>query len=206
MPSRMASAHGLGVLLGIAALAILVTFAALAGDAMRVVAFAIYGSSLVLLYLASTCYHAFSAPRVKRFFRILDHAAIYLLIAGTYTPVALVTLKGGWGWTLFGLVWGLAVLGIGATVFLVGRFKVLSLGIYIAMGWIVVIAGKPLIAAMPTGGLMWLFGGGLAYTGGAFVYASKRLPFNHAIWHLFVLLGSICHFFCILFYVLPRSL
>lgn len=195
--------HGLGTLLGIAGLAVLVTFAALAGDTVRVVAFAVYGSSLVLLYGASTTYHAVRSPQRKRLFRILDHAAIYLLIAGTYTPVTLVTLQGAWGWTLFGIVWGLAALGVTSTLFFVGRFKALTLGVYIAMGWIGAIAVKPLFAALPTAALLWLLAGGLAYTGGAVFYAWKRLPFNHAIWHLFVLAGSVCHFVCILLYILP---
>jgi len=194
--------HGLGTLLSLAGLVVLVT---LAGDPLRLVAFAVYGGSLVMLYAASTCYHAARSVRRKRLLRIVDHAAIYLLIAGTYTPVTLVALRGVWGWILFGLVWGLAVFGIIFTLLFVGRFKALTLGIYIAMGWIGVIAGKQLFVALPTGALVWLLVGGLSYTGGAVFYAWKRLPFNHAIWHLFVLGGSICHFIAVYRYVLPTA-
>ncbi|MCK5799034.1 MAG: hemolysin III family protein [Deltaproteobacteria bacterium] len=195
--------HALGIVLGLATLAILVIPAAQAGDPRRVVAFAVYGSSLVLLYLASTGYHAFRDERTKRRWRVFDHAAIYLLIAGTYTPVTLITLRGAWGWTLFGIVWGLALFGVIFTLFLTGRFKILSLAIYLAMGWIGVVAGKPLVAAMPQGGLLWLAAGGVAYTGGTVFYMWKRLPYHHAIWHLFVLAGSACHVVMTARYIAP---
>jgi hemolysin III len=195
--------HGIGAGLSIAALAILVTFAGLAGDAWRVVTFSIYGSTLILLYLASTFYHSFQSPRAKEILRVLDHSAIFLLIAGTYTPFTLVSLRGGWGWTLFGLIWGFAVGGIVLEVFFMDRFKGLSVAIYVGMGWLVMIALKPLLAAVPVGGLLWLGIGGLTYSLGVIFYAWRSFPFNHAIWHLFVLGGSVCHFFCILFYVLP---
>ena len=195
--------HGIGAGLSIAALSILVTFAGLFGDAWRVVSFSIYGATLILLYLASTFYHSFQAPRVKKFFRVLDHSAIFLLIAGTYTPFTLVNLRGGWGWTLFGLIWGSAICGILLEIFFIDRFKTLSMAIYIAMGWLVILAFKPLLSAVPAGGMIWLGVGGLIYTLGVVFYLWERIPFNHAIWHLFVLGGSVCHFFCILFYVLP---
>jgi hemolysin III len=197
--------HGIGAGLAAAALAVLVTFASIGGDAWRVVSFSIYGATLILLYLASTFYHGFRAAKLKNLFRIFDHSAIYLLIAGTYTPFMLVTLRGGWGWSLFGVTWGLAAFGIVMTVLLMKRFKLISVLAYVGMGWLIVIAFRPLVAALPLGGIVWLFSGGAAYTLGLIFYASKRIPFNHAIWHLFVLSGSICHFFAILLYVLPGS-
>ena len=197
--------HGIGAGLGIAALAILVTSAGLHGDAWRVVSFSIYGSTLILLYLASTFYHSIQSPRAKKTFRVLDHSAIFLLIAGTYTPFTLVNLRGAWGWTLFGLVWGLAIGGIILKVFFVGRFRILSVCLYIGMGWLVLIAFKPLLSVIPVNGIIWLGIGGLAYTFGVIFYAFKQIPFNHAIWHLFVLAGSVCHFFSIFFYVLPMD-
>jgi len=195
--------HGIGVGLSVAALSVLVTLAGRFGDAWHVVSFSIYGTTLVLLYLASTMYHSFRSPHMKRLFRVMDHAAIFLLIAGTYTPFTLVTLRGAWGWTLFGLVWTLALSGILLKVFFMNRFAILSVVLYIGMGWIVVVALKPLITALPTGGMIWLGAGGLAYTLGVAFYLWKALPFNHAIWHLFVLGGSVCQFLSILFYVLP---
>lgn len=195
--------HGIGAGLSIAALSILVTFAGLFGDAWRVVSFSIYGATLILLYLASTFYHSFQSPRLKEIFRVLDHSAIFLLIAGTYTPFTLVNLRGVWGWTLFGLIWGLAIFGILLEVFFMDRFKALTMVTYVGMGWMVIIAFKPLLSAVPVGGMVWLCVGGLTYTLGVIFYLWDRVPFNHAIWHLFVLGGSVCHFFCMLFYVLP---
>ncbi len=194
--------HSIGAGLSVAALAILVSYAGMAGDAWRVVSFAIYGTCLMLLYLASTFYHAFSSPRLKRVLRTLDHATIFLLIAGTYTPISLVSMGGGWGWTLFGLIWGFAVVGICVELFSKNRPQWLAIAIYVGMGWLVVIAVKPLIGALEAGALVWLLLGGVSYTGGVVFYVWKRLPYNHAIWHLFVLAGSICHFFCFLLYVL----
>jgi hemolysin III len=194
--------HGIGAGLSVAALVVLVTLSAMGGDAWRVVSFSIYGACLVSLYLASMFYHAFRAPRLKSIFRIFDHVAIFLLIAGTYTPVALVSLGGGWGWTLFGLIWGLAVFGILLEVFFMDRFRWLTMGVYIGMGWLVVIAIKPVVEALPVGALVWLGAGGVAYTGGVVFYLWKKLPYSHAIWHLFVLGGSACHFFAFLFHVL----
>ncbi len=195
--------HGIGAALSIAGLTVLVVLAALYGDAWHVVSVSIYGSSLVLLYLASTLYHSFRQPRVKRFFKIADHAAIYLLIAGTYTPFMLVSLRGPWGWSLLGTIWGLAVVGIVFKFFFIGRYERLSLVIYLLMGWLCVVAAQPMITRIPAGGLLWLVAGGLAYSLGVIFYRWEVLRYNHAIWHLFVLAGSICHFFAILFYVLP---
>lgn len=188
-----------------AGLAVLVTLAALKGTAWHIVGCSVYGATLVLLYTASTLYHSVRSPRLKRFFRIIDHASIYLLIAGTYTPFTLVNLRGGWGWTLFGLVWGLAALGILFKVFFVGRFSIASTAVYLLMGWLVVIAIKPLLTLVPSGGILWLLAGGLAYTAGVVFFAWERMPYNHAVWHVFVLTGSICHYFAVLFYVLPAN-
>ncbi len=195
--------HGLGVAFSIAGLVLLVVRAALYGDAWQVVSFSIYGSSLILLYLASTLYHGIRSKRVKKIFRIFDHSAIYLLIAGTYTPFLLVTLRGPWGWSLFGVIWGLALLGIVFKASFGPKYNTLSTIFYILMGWVVIIAIKPLIAALPAHGLMWLVAGGLAYTSGVIFYAWEKLPFNHAIWHSFVLAGSFLHFFAVLFYISP---
>jgi hemolysin III len=195
--------HGLGVVLSITALVLLTTLAARSGDVWRIVSSAIYGSTLVALYLSSVLYHSFRAPGVKRVFRYFDHSAIYLLIAGSYTPFTLVTLRGAWGWILFGLVWGVAALGLLMTVIGIGRSRVLASLVYIGMGWLIVIAIKPLLAAIPPGGIAWLVAGGLLYTFGVVFYIWKKLPFHHAVWHLFVLGGSVCHFIAILLYVLP---
>jgi hemolysin III len=196
--------HGVGALLAIAGVAVLVTLAAQRGTARHVVACSIFGATLVLLYLASTLYHAIPAPRAKRVFQTLDHGGILFLIAGTYTPFTLVTLRGPWGWTLFGIVWGLAVLGILFEVFLPQR-RVLAVGLYLVMGWVVVIALRPLVAAIAPGGLTLLVAGGLAYTVGVAFYAWRRLPYHHALWHGFVLAGSTAHFFAVLRYVIPQA-
>jgi len=193
--------HGVGILLSIAGLSILVVFASLYGKAPHIVGATIFGSSLLVMYTASTLYHSFRAPRLKHVLKIVDHASIYLLIAGTYTPFTLVTLRGIWGWILFGIVWGLALLGIVFQIFFVYRFKVLATFAYILMGWLAVIAIKPLVAALPIPGLILLVAGGVAYTSGTVFYLWKSLPYHHAIWHLFVLAGSTCHFFTVLLYV-----
>jgi hemolysin III len=193
--------HGVGLALSIAGLAVLATLAGLRGDPWSIVGACIFGTTLVLLYLASTLYHAIPYPRPKRVLRVLDHSAIYLLIAGTYTPFTLVTLRGVWGWVLFGLVWGLAVLGIITTTAAMDRLKILSIVLYVAMGWLVAIAAKPLIASLSRGGLTLIISGGIVYTSGLLFYAWRRLPYHHTIWHLFVLAGSLLHFFAVLFYV-----
>jgi hemolysin III len=187
--------HGTGVGLSIAALVILVVFAAKLSDAWKVVSFSIYGATMITLYLASTLYHSFPQPKIKRFFRILDHSSIFLLIAGTYTPITIGTMRGGWGWTLFGIIWGLAILGINLKIFALSKLKFVSIAVYILMGWMVLIAIKPLLSAAPASFLLWMLYGGLCYTLGVGFYAAKRMPYHHGIWHLFVLGGSVCHFF-----------
>ena len=195
--------HGIGAVLSIAGLTLLVVLASIYGDVWRIVSVSIYGSCLVILYLCSTLYHSIQIPRVKKVLRLFDHAAIYLLIAGSYTPFALVTMRGPLGWTIFGIVWGLAVLGILFKVWFIGRFEVLATIGYVLMSWICVIALKQMFALLGAGGMTWLFLGGAAYMIGVIFYAWQKLPYNHAIWHLFVLSGSVCHFFAILFHVLP---
>lgn len=198
--------HGIGTLLAVAGLVLLIVLAYLHGDFWHIVSFSIYGTTLVLLYLASTLYHSFTNEKIKRIFKILDHSAIYLLIAGTYTPFTLVPLHGVLGWTIFGLVWGFAVIGIALKVFYTGRFKILSTLCYLGMGWFIVFAIKPLIDTVPALGMTWLLVGGLFYTLGSVFYLWKGLPYNHAIWHLFVLAGSISHFIAVFFYILPIPL
>lgn len=197
--------HGLGTLLSVAGLVLMVVFAARYGDAWHVVSTAIFGTTLVLLYTASTLYHSLRGERLKVLLQKFDHAAIFLLIAGSYTPFALVTLRGPWGWSLFGVVWGLAVVGVTIKFRLAGRFRVVSTLIYIAMGWLVLVAIKPLVVALPAGGMKLLVAGGLCYTGGAVFYLWKRLPFHHAIWHLWVLAGSACHWAAVFVYVVPAG-
>jgi hemolysin III len=197
--------HGLGLLLSIGGLAILVAAASVRGDAWHVVGCAVFGATLVLLYAASTLYHGIHSRRAKRVLRQLDYAAIFLLIAGTYTPFTLVSLRGSWGWTLLALVWGLALLGIALQVTIPSRARRLSVPIYLAMGWLVVIAIEPLVRSVHPQGLLLLFLGGLAYTLGVVFFAWRRLPYNHAVWHVFVLAGSACHFSCVLGYVIPSA-
>jgi hemolysin III len=198
--------HGIGTLLSVAGLVLLTVLAYLHGDIWHIVSFSIYGTTLVLLYLASTLYHSFTNERIKRIFKILDHSAIYLLIAGTYTPFTLVPLHGVLGWTVFGVVWGLAMIGIVLKIFFAGRFNILSTLCYLGMGWFIVFAIKPLIATVPALGMTWLLVGGLFYTLGSIFYLWKKIPYNHAIWHLFVLAGSISHFIAVFFYILPVPL
>ena len=197
--------HGVGAGLSISALSILVVMASFGGDPWRIVSFSIYGAALVLLYLASTLYHSFQWPGVKQLFRKFDHAAIFLLIAGTYTPFTLVMIRGAWGWVLFGLVWGIALVGIVFQTVCIGRFHVVSTLMYVAMGWLVVIAIKPVLNTVPTPALLWLLGGGLCYTVGVIFYVLHRMPYHHMVWHLFVLAGSVLHFFSIMFFVLPQK-
>lgn len=197
--------HGLGLALSIVGLSVLVTFAAFSRDAWVVVGCAVFGVSLVVLYAASTLYHALRAPRLKWCLRVLDHGAIFLLIAGTYTPFLLVSLRGPWGWSLFGVVWALAVAGMVLKLFLLGRFRIMSTLIYLFMGWLVLIAFKPLAGALPHASLMMLLAGGVAYTAGTIFYSWERLPYHHAVWHVFVLAGSACHFFAVLGSVLAQA-
>ncbi|MCU7905776.1 MAG: hemolysin III family protein [Candidatus Thiodiazotropha sp. (ex Epidulcina cf. delphinae)] len=197
--------HGIGILLSIAGLALLVSFASLYGDVWHITGCSIYGATLILLYTASTLYHGITAPRVKRILQRIDHAAVFLLIAGTYTPFTLVNLRGGWGWTLFGLVWGFAVLGVVLEATGRQRLKWLSLTLYLGLGWLVIIALKPLIDSVETGGLILLLLGGLCYSLGVVFYVWERLAYHHAVWHLFVMAGSVLHFFSVFFYVVPTG-
>jgi hemolysin III len=197
--------HGIGLVLVLVAVPILIVLAATSGNIWHVVGVAIYGTTLISLYTASTMYHAVRHPAAKRALRILDHSAIYLLIAGTYTPFTLVNLRGAWGWTLFGLVWAFALFGIIWKVLRVERDEVVSTILYVAMGWLVVIAVRPLFRAIPVSGLAWLLAGGLAYTLGVAFFGASRLRFNHAVWHVFVLMGSACHYVAVMHYVLPHG-
>lgn len=195
--------HGIGLGLAIAALVVLVVFARIYGDVWYMASFSIYGSTLVMLYLSSTLYHSFPEGKVKNIFEIFDHSAIYLLIAGTYTPLTLISLRGSLGWTIFGIVWGIAVVGIVFKVFWVKKFVILSTLLYIVMGWLIIFAINPLLAAMNKTSIIFLVSGGLLYTLGTIFYVRRKMKYHHAIWHLFVLGGSVCHFFTILF-LLPR--
>jgi len=195
--------HGIGVVLAIAGLAVLSVSAATKGSAWHVVGCAIFGTTLVLLYLASTLYHSIPLPRVKELLRMLDHAAIYLLIAGTYTPFCLVSLRGPWGWSLLGVVWGLALVGVASRAALSKRLPAVSVAVYVLMGWAVLVAAGPLRRQLPAGGLTLLFAGGVLYTAGLAFYGWRRLPYHHAVWHAFVLAGSVLHFFAVLLYVVP---
>ena len=195
--------HGVAAALAIAALVVMIVFAAIEGQARHVTSVTLFGSMLVIMYMMSTLYHAFRSPRVKKVFRILDHSAIFLLIAGTYTPFCLVTLQGAWGWTIFGIVWGLAALGVTFKAVFGPRWEILSTLLYLAMGWLIVIAIAPLWRAMPAGGLFWLFGGGVFYSVGIIFYAWDRPPYCHAIWHLFVLAGSAAHVVAVMGWVIP---
>ncbi|WP_417664497.1 PAQR family membrane homeostasis protein TrhA [Pseudidiomarina donghaiensis] len=196
--------HGVGAIAAIVGLIFMLVWAVSYGDTFHVVSASIYGASLILLYLASTLYHAFPWPRIKAFFQQMDHAAIYVLIAGTYTPFALVNLRGPWGWSLLGVVWGIAVVGVIMEVAMKERKKWLSLSLYLGMGWMALIMIKPMIDSVEPGGLWLLLAGGLAYTFGVIFYVWKSLRFHHAIWHLFVLAGSVLHFLSVFYFVLPQ--
>ncbi|MDD9267927.1 hemolysin III family protein [Paenibacillus sp. GCM10023248] len=197
-----AISHGIGVLLSIAALILLVIQANLHGNAWHLVSFSVFGAALVILYTCSTLLHSVRHPKVKDVFELLDHSAIYVLIAGTYTPYLLVTLRGPLGWTFFGVIWGLALAGIVLKIFFVKRFILISTLCYILMGWLIVVAFKPLYTNLPLGGIVWLVAGGLLYTFGSIFYVWRRIPYHHAIWHIFVLAGSACHFISIIGYVI----
>ncbi|MBN1407237.1 MAG: hemolysin III family protein [Calditrichaceae bacterium] len=197
--------HGIGTALGIAGLSLLVVMAAKQNDVWKIVSFSIYGSTLIILYLASTLYHSFRNEKIKSMLKIIDHASIYILIAGTYTPFMLINLRGPWGWSIFGSIWGMAILGIFFKVFFIGKAKKLSLIVYVFMGWLCMIALKEMLIKIPTGGMIWLAVGGLFYTLGIIFYIWRKLPYNHAVWHLFVLAGSISHYFSVFFYILPEA-
>lgn len=208
-PTQIANtvAPAIGFVLSLPGLVLLIMRAVDSGSAWYVVSFTIYGSSLVISYAVFTLYHIYKFhERWGRIFKILDHSTIYLLIAGTYTPFTLVVLRGHWGWTLFGAVWGLTVLGVVFKFFFVHRFKILAPLVYLFMGWLIIFAIKPAIALIPPGGLHLLLAGGVFYSLGLVFYAWKRLLFHHAIWHLFVLAGSACHYFAICDHLLRRAI
>ncbi len=190
--------HGAGLILSIAGFMVLLVLAAVRGSAWRIVSCAVYGSTLICLYTASTLYHGIRSRRLKRVLKICDHSAIYLLIAGTYTPFLLVNLRGSWGWSLFAVIWGLAMAGILFKVWFVEHFPVLSTVVYLLMGWLALVAVKPMLLSVPQSGVLWLLAGGVLYTVGVVFYAWKKIPYNHAIWHGFVLAGSTCHYFAVL--------
>ncbi len=193
--------HGIGALLSIAALVILVAFASINGDVIQIISFSIYGFTLFFLFTSSTLYHSIFHEKSKQVFRILDHIAIYLVIAGSYTPIALVAMKGTWGWIIFVLVWSMAAMGIILKIFTINQSKFFSTFLYIIMGWLIVIASKPMMNTLPPGLFMWLLLGGLIYTLGIVFYICKKIPFNHGIWHIFVLGGTIIHYLGILFHL-----
>jgi hemolysin III len=197
--------HGIGAALSVAALILLIVVSSQHGDTRRVVTLTIYGVSLLVVYMASTCFHSVRpGTRYRRMLRVWDHAAIYMFIAGTYTPLLLVFVRGGWGWSLFGVLWGLALVGTLIKVHFVGRYDLVSTAVYIAMGWIGLLAIRPFLTMIPTGALWWLLAGGITYTIGVIFYLWERLRFSHAVWHLFVLGGSVCHFFALFLYVAPK--
>ncbi|MEK4665787.1 hemolysin III family protein [Priestia sp. FSL H7-0729] len=195
--------HGIGAALSVAALVILIVFASMKGTAWHVVSFTIYGITMLLLYTSSTLVHAWKDGKVKDLFEIFDHSSIYLFIAGSYTPLLFLAVRGTLGWTLFGIIWGIALIGVIFKAFFTKRFLFMSTIFYIAMGWLIVIAWQPLMSAIPTGGIVLLVAGGLMYTLGTLFYVWRGFPYHHAIWHLFVLAGSILHFFMVLLYLTP---
>ncbi len=195
--------HGIGLLMSLAGLAALVYLTWTHGSIWHLVGCSVYGVSLVLVYAASTLYHSIQKPQLKHMLRVVDQIAIYLVIAGTYTPFTLINLRGFWGWTLLTLVWALSLFGIGFNIVFVNRYKYVSYGLYLVIGWLAIIAIKPILATMPMGGLVWIVAGGAAYMIGLIFFAWHRLPFNHTIWHIFVMAGSTCHYLAVMFYVLP---
>jgi hemolysin III len=190
--------HGAGLALSIVGFLVLVILAAMRGSAWRIVSCAVYGSTLICLYAASTLYHSTRSRRLKRVLKICDHSAIYLLIAGTYTPFLLVNLRGSWGWCLFAVIWGLAMAGMLFKVWFVEHFPVFSTAVYLLMGWLALVAIRPMLLRVPHSGLLWLLVGGVLYTVGVVFYAWKKVPYNHTIWHGFVLAGSTCHYVAVL--------
>ncbi len=195
--------HGIGALLSIAGLVLLIVFATLKGSMIHVISVSIYGSTLVLLYLNSTIYHSLTNRKAKEVFEIFDHASIYLLIAGTYTPFTLIVLHGAMGWIVFGIIWGLAFCGVLFKSFFTGKLDFISTIIYLIMGWLIVLVFKPLMYSLNTTGLIFLIIGGLLYSVGTIFYLFQKIKFAHVVWHVLVLVATIFHFFAILFYVIP---
>lgn len=198
--------HGLAAVAALAGSAVLITLAALHGDAWQLGASIVFGVTLLLLYVASTLYHSIQHPVAKGRLKVFDHCAIYLLIAGTYTPFTLIGLRGPWGWGLFTAIWVLAFAGVVFKLFYTGRFKRLSTLIYVAMGWLIMVAIKPMLNALDAWTLGWLLAGGLFYTLGTYFYHRETIPYSHAIWHMFVIAGSVCHFIAVTAQVLPPRL
>ncbi|GIO41779.1 PAQR family membrane homeostasis protein TrhA [Paenibacillus apis] len=196
--------HGIGALLSVAALVLLIVFSSIKGTAWHVVSFTIYGVSMLLLYTSSTLVHSFKEGKLKDLFEIFDHSSIYIYIAGTYTPFMLVAVRGPLGWSLFGIVWGIALFGVLFKAFFTKRFLFMSTIFYVVMGWLIVIAWGPLTAVIPSTGITLLVTGGIMYTLGTVFYVWRAFPYHHAVWHLFVLGGSVTHFFAILLYLLPH--
>jgi hemolysin III len=197
------ASHAIGLIFSVIASVLLFMHANQNGNIRNTLSVAIFGISLIILYAASTFYHSAKKPALRSRLRVIDHAAIYLLIAGTYTPFTLVTLNGTIGWTIFSASWSMALVGITLKIFFTGKYKLFSTLMYIFMGWIIIFAIKPLVNNLASAGLFWLITGGMAYTTGAILYSIKKIKFNHAIFHIFVLVGSGCHFVSVFFYVLP---
>lgn len=198
--------HGFGLIVSIIALILLVQYALIDGTYLHVISFSIYGASLVIMYSASTLYHYVQEPKLRYKLNIFDHAAIYVLIAGSYTPFTLNVMEGSLGWGLFGTVWAIAIIGVTLKLFFTGKFGKISTVAYLLMGWLGVFGLKALFEALPIEGVIWILAGGVSYTIGAILYSIKQIKFNHAIFHVFVLLGSFCHFMSVFFYVLPHRL
>ena len=198
------ASHALGFVLSVVAMVLLIGQASSSGNILHIVSFAVFGLSLMTLYAASTIYHSAKDETLRKRMRVVDHASIYVLIAGTYTPFTMITLGGLTGWTIFGITWGMAVTGISLKLFFTGRFRLLSTLMYLFMGWIIIFALEPLVENLSYDGLFWLVSGGIAYSIGAILYSIKKIKLNHAGFHLFVLLGSFCHFISVFFYVLPQ--
>ncbi|PCI75712.1 MAG: hemolysin D [SAR86 cluster bacterium] len=196
------SSHALGFVLSVIALGALLLHSVPGGDILKIVSVTIFGCSLIIAYGTSTSYHSSRSPLQRSRLRVMDHASIYLLIAGTYTPFALIVLQGSIGWIIFGISWGMAIVGITLKLFFTGRYRLLSTLMYLFMGWLIVFAIVPLIEKMPVVGMRWLVAGGLAYTLGAILYAIRKIPLNHAIFHVFTMVGSICHFVAVYRYVI----
>ncbi|MBI5380803.1 MAG: hemolysin III family protein [Opitutae bacterium] len=197
--------HGIGIVLSVIGLTVLIVLTASRGTAWHVVSTTVFGATLVLLYTSSTLYHGFREEKAKDLMQKLDHAAIYALIAGTYTPFLLVNLRGPWGWSLFGVIWGLAVVGMVLSFWFAGRFRLVTTLVYLGMGWLMVVAIRPLLASVAPSGLWLLLAGGLCYSGGTIFYLWRAMRYHHAVWHGFVLAGSICHFFAVLYAVVPAA-
>lgn len=192
--------HGVGLALAIAATPILIVTAVRAGSAWNMVGVSVFASAMICLYFASTLYHALRHDKAKRVFRVLDHGAIFLLIAGTYTPFTLGVMRGPWGWTMLGLIWAMAAVGLTMKAVAGTRYRWLSMVLYLSMGWLVLIAARPTLLRVPLPGILWLLAGGVAYTAGVAFFSAHRVRYSHFVWHLFVVAGTTCHFFAVLWY------